>query len=186
MADCCRHTKYLDKASTPVTTPLGIETYSEIAVSFMPQGKYYVGDLRFVLDNDGTWDEVCNLRKVNHRAGECGQGHFTTSNGREIVIFDTAYGPDVHNGLQHVDLDGKCYTINSGSIGLTLAEGLDNTQHGNIIEFEEKFMCMAKNSWRPGQDMKICFFGNEVCIATTSEVCDGCGTPRRLRLERKV
>ena len=149
---------------------------TSIEAGVMPLGKYYVGDLSYVLSDGGTWEEVNILRLKDRKrranfstAGGGGQGKFTLSNGREIVIFDTAYGDGVYD-----DYGGRRYAVDSGSIGLTLAEGLENTQHGNLIEYKEAFNCGAliqdyrcDGSPRPqGRFTFMSFGGHEAGIET--------------------
>ena len=97
------------------------------------------------------------------------QGKFTLSNGREIVVFDTAYGPGLYT-----DCKGRRYLVQSRSICLTLAEGLDNMQQGNVIEYTEPFECVALVDSRPfsgkrpfsGGRVTIMHFGDEAGIET--------------------
>ena len=97
------------------------------------------------------------------------QGKFTLRNGREIVVFDTAYGPGLYT-----DGKGSRYIVESKSICLTLAEGLDNMQQGNVIEYTEPFECVALVDSRPfsgkhpfsGGRFTIMHFGDEAGIET--------------------
>ena len=169
----------------------------------MKAGKYYIGDPAFVLSNPQTWAEVIDLHKRDtldvldrshvlpdgdvpgwsetyaervedhaqimamEKQAE-GQGKYTLRDGREIVIFDTAYGAGLYT-----DQKGRRYNVVSRSICLTLAKGLHNTQHGNIIEFKEPFKCVSQEDLRPfsgklpsgGRFTKMSF-GNEVEINT--------------------
>jgi hypothetical protein len=168
----------------------------------MKAGKYYIGDPAFVLSNRQTRAEVKDLRRkdtldvldlahlpegdvpgwteayaeqVEEKAQIMamekqveGQGKYTLRNGRQIVIFDTAYGAGLY-----ADQKGRRYNVSSRSICLTLAKGLHNTQHGNIIEFKEPFRCVSLVDSRPfsgklpsgGRFTKM-YFGDEAEIDT--------------------
>ena len=56
----------------------------------MKSGKYYVGDLTYVLYT-AAWTELhTQLNNSEQKYGKCemGQGKFTLSNGRIVVIYD--------------------------------------------------------------------------------------------------
>jgi hypothetical protein len=97
-----------------------------------------------------------------------GQGKYTLRDGREIVIFDTAYGAGLYT-----DQNGRRYNVASRSICLTPTKGLHKTQHGNIVTFKEPFKCVSLVDSRPfsgkllsgGRFTKLCF-GNEAEIST--------------------
>ena len=71
------------------------------------------------------------------------------------------------------DYEGRRYVVDSGSIGLTLAEGLVNTQHGNLVEYKEAFHCAAviqdsscDGFPRPQGRFTFIYFGSEAGIET--------------------
>ena len=99
-------------------------------------GKYYVGDLCYVF-NDDDWDNVCKLIiDVN----ECAEGEFNLADGRRFAIYNTAYGDG-----EYEDQDWHHYSVDSGSIGCTLVENIsadkynDLNRIGRIVEFKEPF-----------------------------------------------
>ena len=57
-------------------------------MSTMPAGRYYVGDLCYVMHD--VWDEVCDL--VFPYDGRGVYGKFKLKDGREFAVYSTAYG----------------------------------------------------------------------------------------------
>jgi hypothetical protein len=74
----------------------------------MPAGKYYIGDLCYVMD-DAEWLEVCDLTIRGSRVID---GEFQLKDGRKFAMYGTAYG----DGTYH-DHYGFSYSVDSGSIG---------------------------------------------------------------------
>jgi hypothetical protein len=105
----------------------------------MQAGKYYVGDLCYVLGD--RWDEVCNLIIVVH---ECLDGEFELKDGTRFAIYGTAYGDGFYS-----DQQGNGYPVDSGSIGCVLVdditEGELDKMGGNIFDFEEHFETGEEN-----------------------------------------
>lgn len=96
----------------------------------MPAGRYYVGDLCYVLENE--WDEFCRL---TIQGNECIDGEFTLSDGRKFASFGTKWGDG-----GYCDQFGNEYSVDAGLIGCV--QVLD-TQHsvsgGHIVEFTRDF-----------------------------------------------
>ena len=112
----------------------------------MQGGKYYVGDLCYVMHE--SWDEVCSLIiKDNY----CQDGEFTLKDGRRFAIYSTAFGDG-----SYLDQEGNEYWVDSGSIGCILLDDIDEDVKGNHIdgghihEFEHSF-------YTGSQDAKIMF-----------------------------
>lgn len=76
----------------------------------MPAGRYWVGDLCYVLDD--VWDEVWRL---------C-DGVHTLADGRRVAIFSTVHGDGIYD-----DDDGNEYAVDSGSLGCILADDIRDT-----------------------------------------------------------
>lgn len=108
----------------------------------MKAGKYYVGDLCYVF-NDEDWNQICKIIIDGH---SCLEGEFNLPDGRRFAIFNTAYGDG-----EYEDQNGHSYSVDAGSIGCTLDDNIsadkyeDLTQLGNIVEFEEDFNVYEKN-----------------------------------------
>jgi hypothetical protein len=108
----------------------------------MIAGKYYVGDLCYVM-NDEEWREVCNLTIVNHTMVN---GEFNLPDGRRFAMYSTAYGDG-----EYLDQDGRSYCVDSGSIGCILLSDIktQNYKHieelGNHIEFKNDFVTDGDN-----------------------------------------
>lgn len=98
----------------------------------MKAGKYYVGDLCYVLDS--KWDEVCGLTIVD---GKTIDGEFEMKDGTRFAMYGTAWGDGVYS-----DQMGGAYPVDSGTIGCVLLSEIDedaDTDLGEIIEMEEDF-----------------------------------------------
>ena len=99
----------------------------------MQAGKYYVGDLCYVLGD--RWDEVCNLIIVDHK---CLDGEFELKDGTRFAIYGTAHGDGFYS-----DQQGNGYPVDSGSIGCVLVDQITEGQLditlGNTFNFEEDF-----------------------------------------------
>ena len=105
----------------------------------MPAGKYYVGDLCYVMDHD-EWSQVCDILFETDHPGGVRDGEFTLPDGRRFAVYSTAYG----DGSYH-DQYGHTYSVDAGSIGCILADDIrankyDNPQDlGAFVEFSETF-----------------------------------------------
>jgi hypothetical protein len=104
----------------------------------MPAGKYYVGDLCYVLHDE--WDECCNLFFEDRTDHKCNEGEFTLRDGRRFVTYNTAYGDG-----GYFDEQGREYGVDSGGIGciklldIDLASGSNYIDGGHIIDFPREF-----------------------------------------------
>ena len=103
----------------------------------MIAGRYYVGDLCYVMDDD-EWREVCDLTIVNNKMVN---GEFNMKDGRRFAMYCTAYGDGVF-----YDENEREYSVDSGSIGCILAADVkahdkpyDVMNLGNMINFENDF-----------------------------------------------
>ncbi|CAB4174950.1 hypothetical protein UFOVP1247_58 [uncultured Caudovirales phage] len=99
----------------------------------MQAGKYYVGDLCYVLHD--RWDEVCDLIIKDN---VCLDGEFELKDGTQFAIYGTAHG-DGH----YPDQRGNGYPVDSGSIGCVLVDSITKGELdeslGNIHDFKEDF-----------------------------------------------
>lgn len=103
----------------------------------MKAGKYYVGDLCYVLQEE--WDEVCSLiiDSENHC---CLDGEFNLKDGRRFAVYSTAYGDGTYT-----DQNRRRYYVDAGIIGCILLDDIDidhvrnDIDGGNIIEFKKDF-----------------------------------------------
>lgn len=95
----------------------------------LPAGNYYIGDLCYVLKDE--WNEVCDLTE------DGAQGVFTLKSGRKFAISNTKYG----DGGYPTTLCEQELSVDSGTIGATLAEGLclNDMDLGVEHEFKEPF-----------------------------------------------
>ena len=91
----------------------------------MKAGKYYIGDLCYVLSNE-DWDEVCELTINGY---ECISGEFQFKDGRQFAMYNTKYGDGVYK-----DQFGNEYSVDSGSIGCILVEHITKREYDNLEE----------------------------------------------------
>ena len=99
----------------------------------MPAGRYYVGDLCYVMHPQ--WNEFCDLTIKDNK---CLDGEFELSNGVKFAHSRTAYGDGVYE-----DLHGREYHVDAGLIGCIKESDVDDPNAhwagGNIIDFEAPF-----------------------------------------------
>ena len=101
----------------------------------MPAGKYYIGDLCYVMHPE--WDEFCQLTITDHK---CLDGEFTLSDGRRFASFGTAYG----DGTYCSNI-GTEHSVDAGLIGCIRVEDIQDKQYDNIeelgaiVEFDQPF-----------------------------------------------
>ena len=102
----------------------------------MPAGKYYVGDLCYVMDSD-EWQQVCSIIIKDN---QCLDGEFELSDGRWFAIYGTAYCDG-----EYYDQYGHTYSVDAGSIGCILMSDIRANKYDNlldlgaILEFAEPF-----------------------------------------------
>ncbi len=104
----------------------------------MPAGKYFVGDLCYVLEADGEWDEVCKLTISGNKSLD---GEFVLSDGRRFAMYSTAHGDG-----EYFDQHGNGYWVDSGTIGCILMSDVPNiteeraVEIGAVIDFPRDFL----------------------------------------------
>jgi hypothetical protein len=103
---------------------------------YMEPGRYYVGDLCYVMDD--SWNEVCELTSNEHNVLD---GGFRLRDGREFVIFTTKWGDGTY-----LDKEGREYPVDAGLIGCIRVEDMDVypvevCDDGHMIEFLKPFIC---------------------------------------------
>lgn len=105
----------------------------------MPAGKYYVGDLCYVMHD--VWNEFCEITINDH---QCLDGVFALSDGRLFATFGTMYG----DGCYQVQI-GREYSVDAGLIGCIRFEDITdpeaNISGGHIINFGEDFEVFEDN-----------------------------------------
>ena len=96
-------------------------------------GKYYVGDLCYVLSD--RWDEFCSLTIANR---EVLSGGFVMKDGTRFWTHTTMYG----DGSYH-DGQGREYGVDAGLIGVVSMDQIDENPNcldgGQVIEFKAPF-----------------------------------------------
>lgn len=103
----------------------------------MPAGRYYIGDLCYVMSDD-EWDEFCS---ITIKGQECLDGEFSLRDGRRFATYGTRWGDGMYQ-----DNYGKSYCVDAGLIGCIRmedirAEKYDNLESlGAIHEFATDFV----------------------------------------------
>jgi hypothetical protein len=101
----------------------------------MPAGKYYIGDLCYVLHE--RWDEFCNLTINGQNVLD---GEFNLKDGTRFATFTTRWGDGTYE-----DQHGNEYGVDAGLIGCVRIEDIDLTNPenflhgGNLVEFVNDF-----------------------------------------------
>lgn len=108
----------------------------------MPAGKYYVGDLCYVLHD--SWDEFCDITISDHK---CLEGEFNFKDGRRFASYTTKWGDG-----EYMDQYARTYSVDAGLIGCISVSAIDNGLQemavdvgprfgGQIITFDKPFEC---------------------------------------------
>jgi hypothetical protein len=101
----------------------------------MQTGKYYIGDLCYVLSKE--WEEFCD---ITISGDECKSGEFELKDGRKFATYLTAYG----DGCYSVNIGGEC-GVDAGLIGCILVDDIHDAANlelenlGIIVEFDTAF-----------------------------------------------
>lgn|SRR5574338_152523 len=124
----------------------------------LPAGKYYVGDLCYVMRPE--WNEVCD---IVIDGSKCTEGEFSLKDGRKFAMYNTKWG----DGIYYDDYNNK-YPVDTGSIGCIRIEDisekeLENIKSGCIHIFENDIESYSKDG--------IIHF-NHIVINTKSEDSD--------------
>lgn len=110
----------------------------------MPAGKYYIGDLCYVMHD--VWDECCDLFFPANHPPKGVEGEFTLADGRRFASFATAYG----DGEYRSSIDTS-HSVDAGIIGCIRAEDIRDNEYtlefllklGAFVEFTEPFEVSA-------------------------------------------
>jgi len=105
----------------------------------MQAGKYYIGDLCYVMADD-EWKEICSIIIQGNRVMI--DGEFELKDGRKFAIYSTKWGDGLYD-----DHYGHSYSVDSGSIGCIRLEDIkyvDNYDQfldiGAIVDFKIDFV----------------------------------------------
>ena len=104
----------------------------------MPAGKYYVGDLCYVMHD--CWDEFCD---ITIKGNECLDGEFTLKDGRRFATYGTMYG----DGLYASNI-GTMHSVDAGLIGCILVDDIRDPEAtptamasmGAVVDFGTDFV----------------------------------------------
>ena len=81
----------------------------------MPSGRYYIGDLCYVMSDD--WDEVLDLTIA--KDGKLLNGEFVMKDGRRFAMYSTKYGDGSYCSNM-----GTNHAVDSGTIGCILVNDI--------------------------------------------------------------
>jgi len=104
----------------------------------MPAGRYYVGDLCYVMHNE--WDEAVSLMFPDNHSGRAIDGEFVLKDGRRFANFGTSWG----DGEYTSNIQTR-HLVDSGSIGCIRVEDIQDDTYDNIetlgavVEFDQPF-----------------------------------------------
>jgi hypothetical protein len=112
----------------------------------MPAGKYYIGDLCYVLHD--SWDEFCDITISDHN---CLHGEFNFKDGRRFATYGTKWGDGSYE-----DQFAREYAVDAGLIGCISVTDIDEelkmmTEElgprfgGQIHVFDRPFDCYEKD-----------------------------------------
>jgi hypothetical protein len=134
----------------------------------MQAGKYYIGDLCYVMD-DKEWDEFCS---ITIKDNECLDGEFEMKDGRKFATYGTMWG----DGSYRSNI-GTEHAVDAGLIGCIRVEDIRANKYesieslGAIVEFKMPFTTEGGRSAQ-GRDWDgVIRFGN-VMIETNPEFED--------------
>lgn len=127
----------------------------------MPAGRYYIGDLCYVMHPE--WKEVCRLFFPANAPPRGVEGEFTLKDGRRFASFATAWGDGEYRSSINT-----LHSVDSGSIGCIRVKDINDVTYsaekleelGAIVEFAEPFEVDA--------DQGLLKFGH-VLIETAAE-----------------
>ena len=127
----------------------------------MEAGKYYVGDLCYVM-TDEEWREVCKILFETDEPSGVRDGEFQLKDGRRFATYGTRWGDGLYK-----DQFGRKYSVDAGLIGCIKlsdikANKYDNIEElGNISEFGMDFTTSGGRG-NPDWDGVICIGGIKI------------------------
>ena len=118
----------------------------------MQAGKYYIGDLCYVMHD--AWDEFCD---ITIDGNNCKDGEFQLKDGRKFATYGTAYGDGCYPAAIRGEVIGEC-GVDAGLIGCIRVEDIKDTTYDNleslgvIVDFEHPFVT--------GEEKGVIYFGH--------------------------
>jgi hypothetical protein len=95
-------------------------------------------------------------------------GEFTLSNGRTGVTFKLPHGDGIYP-----DKNGRNHYIDSGTIGITLAEGLKEKESvsDNTFDHQDVFFCMGGDGIHNDKGpLTLIYFGDDIIISSENQI----------------
>lgn len=104
----------------------------------MPAGRYYIGDLCYVM-TDKEWDEFCAITIVDN---DCVHGEFTFEDGRRFATYGTKWGDGLYRsniGTKHSVDAGLIGCIRLNEINMEKLNEEEMERLGAIVQFDYSF-----------------------------------------------
>jgi hypothetical protein len=100
----------------------------------MNSGKYYVGDLCYVMHDE--WDEVCSIIIQDNKVLD---GEFNLADGRRFATYGTAHGDGIYRAS-----NGDRLSVDAGLIGCIAVDDISEadrpgTSLGTVVDFYDIF-----------------------------------------------
>lgn len=115
----------------------------------MPAGKYYIGDLCYVMSKD--WGKVCDIIIPDN---DLRGGEFTLEDGRGFASYATKHG----DGAYKPNVGGFC-PVDAGLIGCILINDIAKDEMEGI---EDGIIVDMPRPFDTGSQGGVIFFGNVV------------------------
>lgn len=91
----------------------------------MQAGKYFIGDLCYVM-TDEEWKEFCDLTLKGNNVID---GEFQFKDGRKFASYSTKYGDGTY-----YDQHGYSYSVDAGLIGCILVSDIKAEKYDNLLD----------------------------------------------------
>ena len=91
----------------------------------MQAGKYFIGDLCYVMTDD-EWKEFCDLTLKGNNVID---GEFQFKDGRKFASYSTKYGDGTY-----YDQHGYSYSVDAGLIGCILVSDIKAEKYDNLLD----------------------------------------------------
>jgi hypothetical protein len=105
-------------------------------VTNFPAGKYYIGDLWYVLAP--IWNEICDDTPGHHQLQV------------DNMVYEYWWQYTAHGDGTYFDNQGRCYDVDAGLIGIVaVRDDINYVMGGNIVTFTEQVTCcVVDNEFR--------------------------------------
>ena len=134
----------------------------------MPAGKYWIGDLCYVMQD--KWDAFCETTIAGN---DCLSGEFKVG---EILV--ASYGTMYGDGEYH-DGNGRKYPVDAGLIGCILVSDIDMNDADNVRDMAYGHVVDFPTDFDTGSNDGRIYFGRLVAIDTSDQEEDDDSWPEQ-------